>query len=692
MNQPLTIEQAFSLAVQHHEAGELETAVGIYQQILTASPGQPDTLNNLSIALKDLGDPEGAVASAKEAIAARRNYPEAHNNLGNALRETGRLKEAAISYRTALKQRSRYAEAHNNLGIVEKSLGRMKEAVISYRKALAIQPRFPEALNNLGNALIALGEVEQAQACFEKALIQKPDYAEAHNNFSNMLREAGDFKAAIKQAEQALTLKPDYAEAHNNLAAAHSLNQRTDLALPHFEKALTLNPQHAESHSNLGNSLTRLGCFDQAMHHYQAALTCDADLERVKNLVNTMLYVPDLPQKTIFEAHQRHINAALPTGIAPLLKPGRLPRLAKGNRLKIGYLSSDLRDHPVGRNVLPLLTHHDPKQVEITVYAQWDADDEIARKFKQAVQRWRPIHALNDQQAAQRIHKDGIHILVFLAPLFDTNRPLIAAYRPAPIQVSFHNGATTGLDAMDYWITDNVLHPEGAVQESFTEQLFRLPVFYNYPPIEDAPDLSPLPLERQGHVTFGSLNNPSKINTQVIDLWAGILNKIPDSRLILKYQDALHDPPVKARILEQFEGLGIHGDRLELICEKDGLSQHLALYQRVDIALDPFPFTGATTTFQALWMGVPVITLLGESFIQRMAADIIIHSGLQELAAENKEQYQSLAVELANAPARLATLRQELRQRLMDSPICDASRYAEHVERAYLEMWQRLDG
>ncbi|MBF0590248.1 MAG: hypothetical protein HQL53_14095, partial [Magnetococcales bacterium] len=386
-----------------------------------------------------------------------------------------------------------------------------------------------------------------------------------------------------------------------------------------------------------------------------------------------------------------YIQSLLDPKIKPLCKPGQAPTLADGEPLKIGYLSSDLHDHPVGRNVLPLFQHHDPQRVKLYAYVEGShPDDPVAEALHACVAQWRPIQGISDGNVARLIHNDGVHVLVVLAAMFDKNRPLIAAYRPAPIQVSFHNVATTGLEAMDYWLTDETIHPEADTRELFTEALYRLPVFYNYPEPEQAPDVGPLPMDKNHFVTFGSLNNPGKINHQVVDLWAEILTALPDARLMLKYRQSLEDPPVRARILDRFASHGVESKRLELVSALDDITDHLTHYQRIDIALDPFPFTGATTTFQALWMGVPVVALAGENFIGRMATDILAHAGLKEpLLAESKKEYLEKAVALANNPNALREMRLGLRQRIQHSPLLDGAGHARSVEDAYWAMWRQ---
>jgi predicted O-linked N-acetylglucosamine transferase (SPINDLY family) len=256
------------------------------------------------------------------------------------------------------------------------------------------------------------------------------------------------------------------------------------------------------------------------------------------------------------------------------------------------------------------------------------------------------------------------------------------------VQVSFHDLATTALDEMDYWLTDDFLHPPGS-KERFTEELHRLPVFYQWAPIEDAPPVGELPADQAGFVTFGSFNNPAKINEEVTALWAEVLKSVPDSRLLFKFANWYEQATLRGLMVERLTSSGVERERLMFQASRDTAAEHLARYAEVDIALDPFPFNGATTTYQALWMGVPVVSLAGESFVSRAAGSILHHAGVGELAVDTPGQYVARARDLAGDLAGLRTLRATLRERVAASPLCDAEPYARSVESAYRDMWRK---
>ena len=357
-------------------------------------------------------------------------------------------------------------------------------------------------------------------------------------------------------------------------------------------------------------------------------------------------------------------------------------------RLRVGYLSSDFRNHPVGLVLLPLLSSHDRAEFEVFCYADVPRPDAMTERFRSTVDHWHTIVGKSDSEVAGMVRADAIDVLVCLAGHFDSNRPLVCAHRAAPVQVSFHDGATSGLEEMDYWLTDDFLHPPDT-KEMFTEDLYRLPVFYQWLPIEEAPPVETLPADQAGFVTFGSFNNPAKVNEEVIGLWAEVLKSVPGSRLVLKYMNWYEQASLRDRLIDQFATGGIGSERLVFVAILDTINEHLGHYGEVDIALDPFPFNGATTTFQALWMGVPVVSLAGETFISRATGSILHHAGLGDLTVDTPEAYVACARNLAGDFERLRTLRKTLRERMATSPICNAPAHTRSVETAYRDMWRK---
>jgi predicted O-linked N-acetylglucosamine transferase (SPINDLY family) len=314
--------------------------------------------------------------------------------------------------------------------------------------------------------------------------------------------------------------------------------------------------------------------------------------------------------------------------------------------------------------------------------------DEVMERFKSVADGWRSIVGVTDEAAAEMIRRDEIDILVLLAGRFDDNRPLIAAYQAAPVQVSFHDPATSGLRFMDYLITDSILSPR-ETREQFTERLVHLPTFYVHAPLVNAPAVNLLPARGKGYVTFGSFNNPSKVNARVVALWSRVLHAVPGSRLVLKYQNIFGNVSVRQSYFDLFIAQGIEAHRLDLISASDSSEQHMARYAAIDIGLDTFPFTGSTTTFEALWMGVPVITLLGDRMVARWSGAMLKKLRLDELIAQDEAEYVKIAQGLAQDLDRLESLRASLRERVAKSPLCDEKRRTNQIEKAYRWMWAK---
>ena len=644
------LSQLFGQAVQCHQAGQLKEAGALYQQILDINP----------------------------------NLAEAHCNLGSVQNNLGDNAAAEQSHRRAIALKPEYADAHGNLGNVLSDLDRMDEAIACYEQALTFNPEDANLHNSLGSALQELDRHGDAIACFEAALTLSPDFAEAHGNLGISLKETDRQDEALASYVRALAIRPDFAEAHSNMGNALNDLGRLDDAAACYNRALAIRPGYAEARSNLGNVLTSLGQLDEALSCYEQALADKPDHHlAANNYLHTLLYHPDISNDDLFDACRRMAGVRKPGG-DPF--PVSLPVLEKGARLRVGYLSSDFRDHPLGHNVMPLIANHDHQCHEVYCYAELSAPDKVTTKFQDHADHWRMVKGLTDIAVAERIRADGVHVLVYLGGQFDENRPTVAAYRPAPVQVSLFAGTSTAIDGMDYWLTDGVLHPEDTT-ERFTEDLWRLPSLLTYPRPQHTPPVSALPADENGYVTFASFNKPSKMNDHVLDLWADILEAVPDSRLILKFRNFLSSPSIAKRILTRFKKKGVASDRILLISDKDSFQDHLARYAQADIALDTFPFSGATTTFQALWMGVPVISLMGERFITRMGGSLAAQVGLQSVTAETDGEFVARAVALAGDRDRLRELRATLRKRIGASSLCDGPAYARNVEAAIREMW-----
>ncbi|MBT9613609.1 MAG: tetratricopeptide repeat protein [Burkholderiales bacterium] len=537
----------------------------------------------------------------------------------------------------------------------------------------------------LGAALGVQGK--DALPALQYAAELSPDDVDAHNNLGNVLQDLGQFEGAVASYRRALALKPDFASAHYNLGIALCAIGRLDEAVASYRRALEIKPDYAEAFSNLGNAQRGLGQLDSALASYRSALAIKPDCQDANRAYLTaLLYLPDTTVETLCEAHAAFV-ARMRVGLSEIVRPSFPPCDAR-KKLRIGYVSSDFRNHPVGRNIMPLMGHHDRSKFEVYLYGDVKRPDGMTDWFKSAADGWRSIVGISDEAAAEMIRRDGIDVLVLLAGRFDDNRPLIVPHWAAPVQVSFHDPATSGLKAMDYLITDHGLSPRDTL-ERFTERLFHLPAFYVHPPLINVPDVNRLPAREKEFVTFGSFNNPSKVNEQVVALWSRVLLAVPDSRLIMKYKNIFWNESIRRRYFDLFLTHGIEAQRLDLVSASDSGEQHLARYAGIDIALDTFPFTGSTTTFEALWMGVPVITLLGDHMVARWSGAMLMKLKLDELIAHNEDQYVKIAQGLAQNLDRLEALRAGLRERVAKSPLCDEKGRAHQLERAFRWMWAK---
>ena len=647
----MTLQQAFDLALQHHQAGRLAEAEAIYRQILAQEPNHADTLHLLGVIAQQAGRSDLAVELIRKAITLIPTNPVCHYNLGKALRKLGRLNEATAAYRRAIQLKPDMPDAHNNLGCALKDQGQFDEAIAAYRRALQLKPDYVEAHSNFGAALAGQGRLDEAIAACRRALQFKPDYAEAHNNLGNVLKERGQFDEAIAAFRMAIRLRPDYAEPHSNLGNAFKEQARLDEAMESYRRAMMLKPDDAGLHSNL---------------------------------VYTALFHPGYDPRALKEEgvrwEQQH-GAPLKPWIQP-----HANRPDSGRRLKVGYVSPNFSRHVIRHFLVPLLETHDHAGFEIHCYSRVKRPDPITERMRKCADVWRDVPGLRDEALAALIREDGIDILVDLTQHMADNQLLVFARKPAPVQVAWLGyPGSTGLRAMDYRFTDARMEPERSEWSESVEKAVRLPdSWFCFDPIDHYPAAGEVPALRAGHVTFGCLNNFCKVNDAVLQRWAGVLRAVEGSRLLLRCPEG----GTQARVRQFFEAHGIGAERLELVSWTSTRAEFLELFQRIDIALDPFPYNGGTTTCEALWMGVPVLTLPGTGIVSRIGLSILSAAGMPEFIAESGEEYVKLAKGLARDFPRLAELRRSLRDRMKASAFMDAPRFARNVEAAYREMWR----
>ena len=532
--------------------------------------------------------------------------------------------------------------------------GRLAEAAALYRSVLTEAPLAAEVWNNLAYALTGLGQHEQAAAAFQAAIAIRPDYANAFIGLGNLGNAGG----------------------------------RSEQASRHWRRTMRLDPGQGEVAFNLGITLQSQGDAPEAAFWFQRATELLPGRPDLFSQLLLCLNYLDRPGDRLLEDHRR-FQALHGQPSQPI--PAHTNRRDPARRLRVGYLSVEFRAHLGGYFLTPLFDGHDRSAFEIHCYSTLPigAGDQLTPYFKERSDGWHDVHGLNDDALAARIRADGIDILVDLAGHSGLNRLPVLAFRPAPVQMTWLGYPnTTGMDAVDYRLVDAITDPPGPADAHASERLLRLPApFLCFRPPADAPAVVPLPAGAVGAVTFGSFNKLAKLSHDTVRLWAEILHRVPNSRLLLKDRP-LECPDTAAALRARFRTAGVDPERLVLLGWADDPAGHLNLYNRIDIALDPTPYNGTITTCDALWMGAPVVTLLGGRHAARVGASLLASVGLSDLIAATPERYVETAASLAHDLSRLMRLRMGMRDRLRRSPLCDEPRFVRALEDAYQQSWR----
>lgn len=654
---PQTLEQLFQHGLEQHRAGRLAQAAAAYRRILQSQPNHAETLNLLGLTAQQEGDHARAVELLTKAIRHQPQEPRYRLSRGRSLRALGNAGEAIEDFRIAAKLQPTLAEAHHQLGNALKRIGRYAEAAACLGEAARLAPNNAAVWFDFGVACLESKAAPEAIDCFLRSIQLQPDDPETHNILGHALLTRGLITDSKRHFSEALRLQPGHAHARNNLARALRAQGRQTESIAYFRSSLERNP-NAATHSNL------LYAFN---------------------------FLPDASPEEIWTEHRRWAGL-----YADPLRATWRPHpndLAPQRRLRIGYVSPDLVNHAVSFFLEPVLIAHDRERFEIFAYSNALVGDRVTERLKAQTAQWRDIAHLSDDQAAALIRQDRIDILVDLAGHTARNSLLVFARKPAPIQVAWLGYPnTTGLSAIDYRITESISDPVGQTEQWHSEQLVRLPgPFSCYLPPPASPPVAPLPALATGHITFGCFNIFAKVTPVAIDLWARLLRELPESRLFLK-SNGLSDPETASQIRSAFAGHGVAPERIDLSGDRLPPAEQLNLYGRIDIALDTFPYNGTTTTCEALWMGAPVITLAGQTHVSRVGASLLTHLGAREWIAATPDDYVGKCVSLASDRSQLASIRQSLRERLRQSPICDASRFTPSLESAFREMWIRFCG
>ena len=717
--------QLLDKAAQLGQAGRLQEAAALCEEVLKGAPDNVEALHLLGLAALQSGRPQDALERFQAAVKIDERFAPAHNHAGVALCALGRLAEGIASYRRAVGCAAKDPNAHHNLGVALLRHREHREAVAVLERALELAPGNVEALNTLGNALRDLGEFDEAAARYLKAADLAPGRPRTWNNLGVLFHRTGAHERAIGYYRKALDLAPNYAEAHNNLGAVHLDQERATEAAACFRRALEAKPGFAEAHINLGDLSSRLGRPEESVDHYRRVVdgalgnagnvasaldglvwtlrrlcrwdglpepTRDlvaiaGDPERIEGLAklspfrSLSLPLSASAQRRIAEHHARGLRtgpAAAPTG----------PPRETAGPLRIGYMSADFRDHPVGHLIAGLFARHDRDVVEIFAYAIGPRDE--SRWRERIVDGADRFHDLRDQAAddiAGRISADRVDVLVDLMGYTEHARPDVLALRPAPIQINWLGfPGTMGAPFMDYLMADPVILPDEA-RADYSEQVIQLPHCYQVNDRDQevaavAPSRADCGLPDEGFV-FCCFNNAYKIEPSLFDVWMRLLTAGPGSVLWLFKGDG----EVEANLRREAAARGVDGARL-VFAERLTKPKHLARHAHADLFLDTFPYNAHTTASDALWCGLPVVTRPGETFASRVAASLVTAIGVPELIVPDIEAYERLALELATDEKALGAVRKKLKANRLKTPLFDTDLFARHLEAAYRAVWQ----
>jgi protein O-GlcNAc transferase len=596
--------------------------------------------------------------------------------------QAGRLDEAEATYRQILAEYPEHALAHYNFANLFRRRGRAAEAIAEYEHALAARPQFPEAMNNLGLLLQEQGDIDRAIDLFRQAIALRPGWAEAYSHLGVALGWLGCHADAIAACKKAVALHAESPELHNNLAAVLRDAGQIDAALLAAQWAVALHAGFGEAWSNLGAILGDLGRVEEAVQCYDKALSIRPDASVESGRIFTLIRDERQDAHAILAAC-REWNARYAAALGRHGRPHENDR-SPDRRLRIGYVSPDFCRHVVGWNFAPLIGNHDHEQFEIFCYSATRQRDDLTDRVHSLADGWREIGGMNDERAAEMIRADRIDILVDLALHTRGNRLLVFARKPAPVQVTYLGYCgTTGMDAMDYRLSDPYIDPPGSDAACYSERTEVLPrTYWCYEPAGPLPEVGALPARTVGGITFGSMNASAKVSHGARDLWAKLLLTVPGSRLLV-HSHADFD---QESMLRHFVEAGVPADRIEPV-GRQSWPQYIQTFNRIDIALDTFPCNGGITSLDTLVMGVPMVTMRGRTSVGRGGCSILNNVGLPDLIATSGTEYVRIAASLGGDLSRLAELRAGLRQRMERSPLRDAKGFARDVEAAYRRMW-----
>jgi predicted O-linked N-acetylglucosamine transferase (SPINDLY family) len=677
----------FNLGLVHLKLGSLDNAISALRQAIRLKPDFGDAYLTLGSALVDMARYEQAIQILDSAVELIPNSRQAYQIKGVAHQELDQFVEASECYLNALKIDPEVSECRGNLAGVYMKIGRPEDALDQYHIGLEMGPVSADFHYNHGVLLNAVGESARAIDSYRQAINVQHDHFESHVNLGNLLAQSSKFEEAIELHRKAVGFQPTNFDAHLNFGITLLTTGNVAQAKQHFLKAVDLNPVSPEANLCLGSALKDSGEIDAALTYINRSLESNPDYilaHSVLLFVNN--YRSDRSAQVELEVGQR-FDALVNRLASPFTDWTNIRDPQK--KIRIGFVSGDLCDHPVGyflESIIFNIQKFHTDRMEVFAYNTRDKGDSTSSRIKMGCASWRNVSYLSDASLAEMIHRDEVDILVDLAGHSAHNRLSVFAWRAAPVQVSWLGYfSTTSLRTIDYLIADPWTLPVDQ-EQFFTEKIFRLPstrLCFTEPTVDI--HVNALPVKENGYITFGSLNNLSKINESVIELWASLLRSVPNSRLLLKATQ-LSDLIIQKQTVDRFARYGVSGTRL-ILEGHDSRAKYFETYHKIDFMLDPFPYPGGTITVESLWMGVPVLTLAGEHFLSRQGVGLLMNVDLPDWIARSQAEYLSLAISHAKDLDALQQIREELRDKLRNSALFDAETFALNLESCLRKMW-----
>ena len=715
------VDAAINLGLSLDAQGKLADAVACYQSLINSHPDNYLAYFNLGVSLSGMGNGGQATLAYQTALRIKPDFSHAHFNLAILLQHQGQIEEAEQHYMQTLEINASHFAALCNLGLLYQSKGLLEQAKTQFQQALLINPQHAPTHHNMGllayqqddlgsarshflqalqlrpdaaETLVCLGDVNkkqnhlvEAEANYRQAISLQSSLARAYCNLGVLLNDQARYAEAISIYQQGIRQDAASAVLQNNLGNTYKSVNRLSEALACYQEALRLAPDVAETHSNLATLLAIQGKFDEAENSYRQSLQLDGKNEQAySNFLFLLNYHPERSSAEIFSAYQDYERKfALPLKEKTSLFGIHDINRNQQRRLKIAYISPDYCRHPVQHFLEPLLDHHNKQEFEVYAYAELGHEDAVTARYKNSVDHWIPITGMSDLEVCQRIRADGIDILVDLAGHTANNRLHVLARKPAPIQVSWLGyGYTTGLSVIDYFLTDEICAPPGS-EHLFAEKIWRIPKpSLAYRPATGMGEVSALPALGNAHITFGTLTRAIRINDKTIKVWAEILHRVANARLLIDSAN-FQDEDLRASLLTRFSAHGIAASRLEIGFH----SPPWDTLRQIDIGLDCFPHNSGTTLFETLYMGVPYVTLAGRPSMGLLGSSILHGLGQTDWIASSEEEYVEIAVSLAGKLPQLAETRAGLRQKMVQSALMNEADLAKKIEAAYRSMWQQ---